>query len=366
MSATVGLFEGRVPFIDPLALEKQIPLGDTGLTTAPLGLGTWAWGNQLLWGYTEASDPELRRAFDEAVTAGINFFDTGDSYGTGKLEGQAERLLGRFRSEYAAEKSAARAANVVLATKLAVYPWRLTGQSFEAACRASLARMGRSQLEVAQAHWSPANYAPWQEAALWDGLCRSYEAGLCRAVGASNFGPRQLRRFAGYCRDRGVPLVLNQVQFSLLSTAPLETGLVEVCGELGITVVAYSPLALGTLSGKYTLSPDGRRAVPAQSTAALPSGPRGFLLQRVLPGAEELVQTLEVIARQRGRTVAQVALNWCVCKGAVPIVGARNAAQVRDNLGALGWRLGPGEVAALDGAAKKAQRKATQNIFMTS
>eukprot|EP00669_Euglena_mutabilis_P002537 TRINITY_DN1318_c0_g1_i2.p1 TRINITY_DN1318_c0_g1~~TRINITY_DN1318_c0_g1_i2.p1 ORF type:complete len:359 (-),score=46.05 TRINITY_DN1318_c0_g1_i2:127-1203(-) len=274
MSAAVGLFEGRVPFIDPLALEKRIPLGDTGLTTAPLGLGTWAWGNQLLWGYTEASDPELRRAFDEAVTAGINFFDTGDSYGTGKLEGQAERLLGRFRSEYAAEKSAARAANVVLATKLAVYPWRLTGQSFEAACRASLARMGRSQLEVAQAHWSPANYAPWQEAALWDGLCRSYEAGLCRAVGASNFGPRQLRRFAAYCRDRGVPLVLNQVQFSLLSTAPLDTGLVEVCGELGITVVAYSPLALGTLSGKYTLSPDGRRAVPAQSKIfALFAGP---------------------------------------------------------------------------------------------
>eukprot|EP00667_Euglena_gracilis_P006845 EG_transcript_6896 len=365
MAASLGVFEGRLPFLDPMALESRVPLGKTGLSIAPLGIGTWAWGNKLLWGYDEAADPSLQEAFDEALAAGVNFFDTGDSYGTGKLEGQAERLLGQFWADHAQRRSRGAAARAVFATKLAVYPWRLTGASFESACRASLTRMALPSLEVAQAHWSASNYAPWQEPALWDGLCRCYEAGLCRAVGASNFGPRQLRKFAAYCEARGVPLVLDQVQFSLLSTAPLESGLLEVCQELGITIIAYSPLALGTLSGKYTLSPDGRRVVTVKAGDSLPAGPRRFLLERVLPGAPELLETLQAVAQQRRRTVAQVALNWCMCKGAVPIVGARSKAQVRDNLGALGWRLTAGEVAALDAAARKARRKATQNVFMT-
>jgi pyridoxine 4-dehydrogenase len=226
--------------------------------------------------------------------------------------------------------------------------------------------MGRDQLEIAQAHWSASNYAPWQEPALWDGLCRCYEAGLCRAVGASNFGPKQLRKFAQYCKDRNVPLVLNQVQFSLLSTAPLESGLMDVCQELGITVVAYSPLALGALSGKYTLSEDGRQVVPARPGVRLPDGPRALLIRQVLPGAADLIRQLESIAQKRNKTVAQVALNWCVCKGAVPIVGARSSAQVRENLGALGWRLSNPEVQALDRAAALAKKKATQNVFMTN
>eukprot|EP00667_Euglena_gracilis_P019343 EG_transcript_20735 len=167
MAASLGVFEGRLPFLDPMALESRVPLGKTGLSIAPLGIGTWAWGNKLLWGYDEAADPSLQEAFDEALAAGVNFFDTGDSYGTGKLEGQAERLLGQFRADHAQRRSRGAAARAVFATKLAVYPWRLTGASFESACRASLTRMALPSLEVAQAHWSASNYAPWQEPALW-------------------------------------------------------------------------------------------------------------------------------------------------------------------------------------------------------
>ena len=78
--------QGRIPGLDPMALEKRVPLGQTGMAIAPLGIGTWAWGNKLLWGYDPEADAELQGAFDEAVGSGLNFFDTGDSYGTGELE----------------------------------------------------------------------------------------------------------------------------------------------------------------------------------------------------------------------------------------------------------------------------------------
>ena len=137
--------------------------------------------------------PALRAASPTLVRSASHLAD-----GTGALEGRAEELLGTFRRE------SARPERAVLGTKLAVYPNRLTGRSFEEACRASLRRMGRDKIEIAQAHWSASNFQPWQEPALWDGLARCYEAGLCDAVGTSNFGPKQLRKVNSYWRERGV------------------------------------------------------------------------------------------------------------------------------------------------------------------
>ena len=120
----------------------------------------------MLWGYDESADANLRAAFETAVGSsdGPNvFFDTGDSYGTGALEGRAESLLGEFR------EGLPRPERCVIGTKLAVYPTRLTGASFEDACRASLKRMGREQIELVQAHWSASRFQPWQEPALMDG-----------------------------------------------------------------------------------------------------------------------------------------------------------------------------------------------------
>ena len=230
--------------------SSALPLGE-GVAVQRLGFGTWAWGNKLLWGYEEDADVELQAAFDAAICRSSLldrrrfFFDTGDSYGTGALEGRAEELLGRFRRRNADPR------RCVIGTKLAVYPNRLTGASFEDACRASLARMGQERLELVQAHWSARNLQPWQEPALWDGLGRCHEAGLANAVGTSNFGPKQLARVNAYWRERGVPHAANQVQLSLLSMLPLENGLFDACKELGVTPIGYSPLALGLLSGKY-------------------------------------------------------------------------------------------------------------------
>jgi len=274
------------------------------------------------------------------------------SYGTGALEGRAESLLGDFRRDLGRSRPRL-ASQCVFGTKLAVYPWRLTSGSFVDACRASLDRMGLDQVEIAQAHWSAQRFQPWQERPLWEGLADCYDLGLCRAVGLSNFGPQQLDKCLDYMDSRGVPVALDQVQFSLLSTAPLQSGLIDLCRERGITPIAYSPLALGALSGKYSLD-------------KLPKGPRGLVIGQVLKGARELTGTIEDIARARRRTPAQVAINWAMRKGTVPIVGARSVAQVRDNLGACSFKLSTAEVAELDAAGRKVRQPATQNIFMTS
>ena len=334
------------------ASPATLSVGES-LDVQQLGFGTWSWGNKLLWGYDESADATLQKAFDSVVSPSGPldrrkfFFDTGDSYGTGALEGRAESLLGQFRRE------SARPEKCVIGTKLAVYPTRLTGESFEKACRGSLKRMGRDQIEIVQAHWSAKNLQPWQEPALWDGLARCYESGLARSVGTSNFGPNQLAKVNRYWRDRGVPHTVNQVQLSLLSTLPIESGLIEECRELGVTPIGYSPLALGVLSGKYDAA-----------AGRLPSGPRGLIFKQLLPSLQPLLGTLREIAKARDVSCAAVAINWAMSKGCLVIVGMKTPEQVADNMEALTFTLSGAEVDELERAARGG-KKATQNIFQT-
>jgi pyridoxine 4-dehydrogenase len=314
-----------------------------------MGCGTWAWGNRLLWGYTEQMNPELQTVFNRCVSHGVTLFDTGDSYGTGRLNGQSETLLGRFTQDY----EGANQDKICLATKLAAYPWRLTRHQMVNACRASATRLGRN-VDLVQMHWSTANYAPWQESALLDGLADLYEQGLVKGVGLSNYGPQRLKWVHQKFRDRGVPIATLQVQYSLLSTYPVtELGLKEVCDELGIRLIAYSPLGLGLLTGKY--SPSG----------PFPKGIRGLLFKQLLPGIQPLLAELTEIATAHQKTVSQVALNWCLCKGTIPIPGAKSLTQATENIGALGWQLDAGAVASLDQTANKLDKKMVQNIFQT-
>lgn len=320
------------------------------LTVSPMGIGTWAWGNQLLWGYQESMDDELQAVFNLAVKYGINLFDTADSYGTGKLNGRSELLLGKFIREFPGPKRVR--SNIHIATKFAAYPWRLTSRQFVDACKSSLGRLQLEQLGIGQLHWSTANYAPLQEKVLWNGLIEMYEKGLVQAVGVSNYGPRQLLRIHDYLKVRGVPLNSAQVQFSLLSMGKDQMELKALCDSLGIQLISYSPLGLGMLTGKY-------------SASRLPQGPRRVLFSQILPGLEPLLISLREIANKRGKTVSQVAINWCICKGTVPIPGVKTLQQAKENIGALGWRLNSDEIFQLETAGCKLPRKMIQNIFQT-
>ncbi|MGD1937256.1 MAG: aldo/keto reductase [Cyanophyceae cyanobacterium] len=317
-----------------------------------MGCGTWAWGNRLLWNYDPTMDDDLQQVFNLCVNNGVTLFDTGDSYGTGKLNGRSESLLGKFAITYTGENHDA----LCLATKLAPYPWRLTRQSIIDAANASRDRMGR--LDLAQLHWSTANYAPWQEPALLNGLCDLYEQGIIRGVGLSNFGPKRLRKMYPIFRDRQIPILTLQIQYSLLSTYPVtDLGLKETCDELGIKIIAYSPLCLGVLTGKYS---DDEGTKPSY-----PKGLRNLLFRQLIPNAEPVVNCLQAIAKERDKTPAQIALNWCMVKGTIPIPGAKNLKQAQDNLGATGWLLDNGEVDALDKAAASVSKPMVQNVFQS-
>jgi pyridoxine 4-dehydrogenase len=319
------------------------------LSLPNMGCGTWAWGNQLLWGYNENMDDQLQAVFNVCVSNGVTLFDTGDSYGTGRLNGRSELLLGRFDREYVGTGKK----NICIATKLAAYPWRWTRQSMVQACKSSAQRLGRN-VDLVQIHWSTANYAPWQEGGLLDGLADLYEQGLVKGVGLSNYGPKRLKRVHQKFTERGVPIATLQVQYSLLSTYPVtQLKLKDVCDELGIQMIAYSPLALGLLTGKFS------------EKGPLPKGIRGLLFRQLLPGMRSLLACLQEVAASKNKSMSQIALNWCICKGTIPIPGAKTVEQARDNLGALGWELNASEIAELDKAAASADKKMVQNIFQT-
>jgi pyridoxine 4-dehydrogenase len=165
------------------SVDSSLPL-----TLPEMGCGTWAWGNQLLWGYDQSMDSDLQQVFNHCLSHGVTLFDSGDSYGTGRLNGRSETLLGQFAHDYQGHHSN----QLCLATKLAAYPWRLTAGSVVKAGVASAQRLQRP-IDLVQMHWSTANYLPWQEAPFLNGLMTLVEQGQARAVGLSNFGPKRLK-----------------------------------------------------------------------------------------------------------------------------------------------------------------------------
>ncbi len=298
-----------------------------------IGVGTWAWGNQFLWGYDPARDDEtLAATFRRCLERGLLFFDTADSYGTGRFNGRSEELLGRFAMAANPEERR----NLCIATKLAPFPWRLGRRGYERAFAASQARL-QGQMKRVQLHWSTARYAPWQESPLLDGLADQVLAGAVQSLGVSNMGPRRLRQVAARLAERDVPLASLQVQLSLLSPEAVQPGgVAEVCRELGIALIAYSPLALGLLSR------------PAGAPPSLGSGPRALLCRRIWPRIQPLLRAMEAQASAHDSTVAAVALNWCRAHGAMPIPGLRSPEQVDQTADALSWELSASERQALD------------------
>lgn len=383
-----------------------LPAANGKLRVSTLGLGTWSWGNRFLYSYETSQDEAIAEAFKEAASAGVTLFDSADSYGTGALSGRAESLLGGFFNDRSLCSSSYRESKVIAATKIAPYPWRVTGKMFESAARASVARMSGSGGDfsssssssllppsrvVIQLHWSAANYAPPQEAALWDGLVRCYDSGLCSAVGVSNFGPKQLAKISRFLEKNCVPLAVAQTQYSLLSCGAETEAAISAARDAGAVPLAYSPLALGMLSGRYLISSSSKERDSGNEVANLPRGPRSVLFKKVLPGARVLLEVIDAVARETKissassegpfggllspfaktaritatATRAQVAIAWCVAKKTVPIPGARTASDVRSHVAAAAMRLPEGAVEELDAAARGVKGGMTQNVFVT-
>jgi len=330
------------------ALQRRMPFSP--VSSPPIGVGTWSWGNQFLWGYDPGQDQEIQAAFTRAVSLGLRFFDTADSYGTGRWSGRSESLLGRW----CAELPPARRDTLTVATKLAPFPWRLGRRGFDRALAASRQRL-QGKLDRVQLHWSTARYAPWQDRPLLDGLADQVLAGTVAELGVSNIGPQRLRRLHDHLAERGVRLASLQVQFSLLAPQAIcPGGVAEVCRDLGVDLIAYSPLALGWLAPVPT---------PARP---LPAGPRRLLFRRLERGAAELRQELLRLAAARQVPAAAVALNWCRAHGAIPIPGLRRPDQVEQAVAALSWNLSTEERDRLDRVAFANQARMPANPFQSA
>ena len=163
-------------------------------------------------------------------------------------------------------------------------------------------------------------------------------------MGVSNYGPNMIRRVHETLSKRGVPLVSNQINFSLVRyKSSLET--LKVCNELGIKVLAYFPLGNGILAGKYNL----------KDPESMPKFPKSITMKKYLEGAAPLLDELRSIAAEREKSCAQVSINWIMKKGAIPIPGCRNAGHAKDNFGALDFSLTDEEVSRLDQASEASQ-----------
>jgi aryl-alcohol dehydrogenase-like predicted oxidoreductase len=288
-----------------------------------MGLGAWQWGDRIVWQYGHGySVGEVRQAFQTSIHEGISFIDTAELYGNGL----SERLLGRFLKETAQP--------VLVATKFFPLPWRFRKAALPRALKGSLARMGIENVDLYQIHW-PSLVMSTEN--TMEGLADCVKSGMARTAGVSNFGQsRMLAAYSALARHN-IPLASNQVHYSLLNRTVEKNGTLARCKELGIRLIAYSPLEKGLLTGKYSVQhpPPGTRA-------------RGYA--NLLPKIQPLLKLMTEIGQDHGgKSNAQVALNWLICKGALPIPGAKNAEQAQENAGALGWRLTEEEAARLDG-----------------
>jgi aryl-alcohol dehydrogenase-like predicted oxidoreductase len=310
----------------------EIALGATGITVPPLGIGTWAWGDSLFWKYgTDYGAEDVRAAFQTAVESGVTFFDTAEVYGLG----ESERLIGQFLKQTTQP--------VQIATKYFPLPWRVFGQSVADTLTDSLKRLQVDRVALYQVHM-PFDFFMGQKT-LMNALADEVEKGRIGAIGVSNYSAQQMREAHGYLAARGVPLAVNQVRYSLLTRQIEGNGTLTTAQELGVVILAYSPLAQGLLTGKYNSetvkSLQGARRIDPRFSA---SG---------LAKIEPVLNALEKIGAVHQRTIAQVALNWLIVQGnVIPIPGAKNAEQARQNAGALGWKLSTTEVEQLDGLTR--------------
>ncbi len=311
-----------------------------------IGFGTWAWGNKLVWGYeAETDDILLRKTFFDAIDGGLDLVDSADSYGTGSLFGQSEKLIGDFLEELPKRKLK----KITIATKLAPFPWRIGRNGLNKAFQESNQRLKGNMTRV-QLHWSTYRYAPWQEEQLLNGLGDLYEKGLIKEIGLSNTGPKRLKFLYQKMKERGIKINSIQMQFSLLTKASSENeNIKNICDENEIEYLAYSPLGLGIL----TVPPDKS---PKPKTFL-----RQKLFQRLLPKTKELRTLLTNIGKKYSASQAQVSLNWVRSHGAKPIVGVRNPFQAKDASSALNWSLTKSEKETLDLCRNKCLANMPQN-----
>jgi aryl-alcohol dehydrogenase-like predicted oxidoreductase len=306
-------------------------LGPTGLMVSELCLGCMTFGRELDAGESQAM-------IDEYLAAGGNFIDTANVY----AGGESERITGTALR--------GRRDAVVLATKVRFSMGGgpndvgLSRKHIIAACEASLERLGTDYIDLYQVHaWD--HLAPIEE--TLSALADLVRAGKVRYIGVSNFTGWQLMKAAAVSEARGFEAFISlQPQYSIVERN-IEYEVLPACRELRLGVIPWGPLGGGFLSGKYRR---GERPPSDSRIANATESMEEAWNNRATATNWGVIDAVGTIAEEMGKSYAQVALNWLLCKDIVtaPIIGATKLTQLEDNLGAVGWRLDPSQVQKLD------------------
>ncbi len=311
----------------------QRQLGASGIVVPALGVGIWSWGDTRFWNYgKDHTREDITQAYRACLDAGLNFFDTAEIYGSG----ESERILGACRRED--ERP------IIIASKFAPIG-HISARALLKSLDNSLERLGVEKIDLYQIHFP---YTVIGVHALMDALAEAVRSGKVRAVGVSNYSASLMHKAHARLARHNIPLASNQVHYSLLYRKPEANGVLDACRELNVALIAYSPLEQGLLTGKFRISnPD----------ATVPSGVRRLMAPMSTTKRQKMEPLFEVmakVAQAHDKTLGQVALNWLLTKDEciIPIPGAKNARQAKENAGAIGWRLTQEELDQIAQAAR--------------
>ncbi len=290
-----------------------------------IGVGTFPWGNQLIWDYGGSfNEQTVSEAFQYALQDGVRLFCTSEIFS----EGDSERLLGKL-----AEQSSG-AGRPFLATQYAPRPWRIRRSDFTRALDASLSRLRVSTVDL-YLFQPPAGLMSLPM--LVECAAEAVDSGKVRNIGVTNFSVDQIEEFGGLLNRFGVPLACVEAEYSLINREVETNGVLDFCRRQQIPFLADRPLAMGLLTGKYldNLIENGLRRKMSEKypLAELPA----------------LIRLMNFIGSENeGRNSAQVALNWLLQKEVIPIPGAKNVEQVMINNDSVNWSLTSDQIARLD------------------
>ncbi len=311
-------------------------LGQTEIRISPLGLGCWqlSRGQGAVGRYWPVLGREAEREIVRAaLEGGMNWFDTAELYGWGESEralSEALRALGRGPE------------SVVIATKW--WPLFRSAGHIRKSVPDRLAALDGLRIDLHQVHCRGSLSSI---AAQMNAMADLVEEGKIRSIGVSNFGTKAMQAAHRALQKRGIPLASNQVHYSLLDRRIEKNGVMAAAKDLGITLIAYSPLETGLLSGKFHADP-GRV-----------SGPRRRLRQFRAPSlarTRPLIGALTAVGEAHGATPAQVALRWITCfngETVVAIPGATRPEQARGNSESMKLALSEAEMDTIDRASRQ-------------
>ena len=315
-------------------------LGKTDIEITPIGLGCWqlAQGGSAMGRFwSQLTSAQIAEIVGTALKGGIGWFDTAEIYGNGSSERSLSASL---------EGLGVKPGSVVVATKW--FPLFRTARSIGATIDTRIACLGRYPVDLHQIH-QPLSFSPVP--AQMREMAKLLRAGKIRSIGVSNFSARAMEAAHAALAAEGIPLASNQVRFNLLDRRIESNGTLEAAKRLGVTIIAYSPLAQGVLSGRFHQDPGSAAKI---STMRRMMGRLGAAsLARSRPLVEELV----AIGRAHGVSASQVSLAWTVRfhgDSVVAIPGASRPEQAEQNAAAGELALSPKDLARINELSRAA------------